>query len=198
MRVSVTDLDQLRYYQNSDMELGDLLARLRRETPPTRAMAAGTAFHDLLEHSAEVELVDVEHQGFRFVFDLDAEIAIPTMREIKVEKVYRVGSTDVTLVGMVDAIEGGAGYDHKLTARFDAERYANAIQWRAYCDIFRCQRFTYNVFVAKDEGDRILVRSFEPLTFWTYPGLHRDLMTSLREFVDFAHEYLPERFEQAA
>lgn len=199
MRVSVSDIDQLRYYrQTEDMPLEDLLARLRREIPPTRQMLAGTAFHDLLEHSGDVELTHCERNGFRFSFDMERELVLPEVREIKAEKIYRMHGIDVTLVGKVDAIDGVTVYDHKLTSRYDAERYANSFQWRCYLDIFKCSRFVYNVFVAKDEGQFFRVRDFETLPLYAYPGMADDVRSELAAFVEFAMTHLPEKLEKAA
>lgn len=198
LRVSATDLDQLRYFRSSDMELSDLLARLRRETEPTEAMAAGIAFHTILENADVGELTEVTQDGYTFRFDLDAEIALPRIRELKLEKVYRVDGIDVTLVGKVDALSGLTVYDHKTTSRFDAENYADAIQWRAYLDMFGARKFIYNVFeVAEKDGIRI-VRDFHELPLYHYPALHSDVMESLSDFVGFAREHLSERLMEAA
>ena len=50
LRISVTDIDQWRYWQESeDMDLSELLKRLRRQGDATEAMAVGTALHRALE-----------------------------------------------------------------------------------------------------------------------------------------------------
>lgn len=194
MRVRVTDVDQLRYYLRSeDMPLEDLLRRLRREEPPSDKMRAGTAFHAVLENAAHGgELDAVEHDGFWFRFELDAEIALPDVKELLGRKEYLIDGYPVTLSGKVDAIHGLTVYDHKLTGRWDAESYADAFQWRAYLSMFGGQHFTYNVFVGREEartGDWV-IREYHPITFHRYDGLEEDVRRDLRIFVDFAREYL--------
>lgn len=198
LRVSVTDLDQLRYFRSSDMELAELLARLRKEAPPSEAMLAGTAFHTILENAGLGELTEVAQDGFTFRFDLDAEIALPRIRELKLEKVYMIDGVTVTLVGKVDALEGLTVYDHKTTSRFDAETYADAIQWRAYLDMFGANRFVYNVFETTQKDDVRIVKDFHPLTFYRYPMLSADVLAALTDFVGFAREFLPERMKKEA
>lgn len=198
MRISVTELDQLAYFRNSDMELSELLARLRRETPPTEAMAAGTAFHTILENAGECELDEVTQDGFTFRFELEAELSLPRIRELKLEKPYFIDGIEVTLVGKVDALNGKTVYDHKTTSRFDAEKYMDAIQWRAYLDMFGADRFIYNVFEVADKQGVRVVRDFHPLTFYRYPSLPQDVFEALSDFVGFARQHLPERLKEAA
>jgi hypothetical protein len=193
MRISVSDLDQLRYYKDSEMELSDLLARLRRETPPTREMQAGTALHkflDLSENGGDIEQIDVD--GFRFRFELDGEIALPQIRELKALKEYDINGQAVTLVGKVDALNGLTVYDHKLSASFDAERYTDALQWRAYLVIFGAKQFTYNVFVGGEEAKtgEWKIREFHQVSFYTYPGIERDILKAVTEYVQFANQHL--------
>lgn len=198
MRISVTDVDSFRYYQRSeDMTLDDILRRLRHEEPATPAMEAGRAFHRFLETHDGGEVDHCEVDGFRFHFELDAEISLPPVREIKAEFPVVVDGVPVTLVGKVDAIHGKRVDDHKLTSRFDAERYADAFQWRAYLHIFGADAFRYNVFTGSETKHGWVIRAYDELPLYRYPGLERDVMRMLREFVDFAREHMPERKEAA-
>ncbi len=73
MRLHVTDLDQLLWFRKiEDMTTEELVARLRRESPPNRAMAMGTAWHSVLEEPPEDELLLVERDGFTFIVEADA------------------------------------------------------------------------------------------------------------------------------
>lgn len=199
MRVSVTDVDAFRYYQQSeDMDLSTVLARLRKEEPPTEHMKAGRAFHEILERPPQETMETVEHDGFRFEFALDDEISLPTIREIKGEHQTIVNGIPVTLVGVVDALHGQRADDHKLAGRFASEKYTDAFQWRAYLHMFRANQFRYNVFTGSQLKDGTWrIRAFDALDFWRYPGLERDVMHMLGEFVDFACEHLPEKMEAA-
>src|SRR5665213_1353438 len=131
LRVSATDIDQLRYYRDADdMELADLIARLKHLMPSSEAMEAGTALHKALENADAGDHKGFEADGFTFSFETDAEIDLPIIREMKATRDYLVGDVLVTLVGKVDAIHSKRIDDHKFTAKFDADRYLDSYQWR--------------------------------------------------------------------
>lgn len=196
IRISVSDVDQYRYYRASeDMELDALLRRLRREEPPTPAMAMGTAFHSILEDATDGdEFEEVERDGFRFVFAMDATVELPPIREVKGEMHLTVDGIPVTLVGKVDGLDGQRVWDHKLAGRFDAEKYAEDMQWRMYLMMFSAWRFTYYVFTRYEQPDgTILVKDLHSFDFYRYPGMEDDIMRELREYVAFVREHLPEK-----
>lgn len=198
MRVSVSDVDAYEYFLNSeDMTMDALLARLRRETPPTENMLAGTALHKFLEHTGPTELGEHEVDGFTFRFECDACLAIPPIRELKATGSYTINGVPITLVGKVDALSGIHYYDHKLTSRFDAEKYANAFQWRAYLVLMDGWKFTYNVFTATQQDGVWVIRGFDPLTLYRYPGIDRGVESRLTRFVDFVKHHMPEKLEAA-
>lgn len=196
MRLHVTDLDQLLWFRKlENMTTEELVSRLRREAPPNRAMAMGTAWHSILEEPQEDELLMVKRDGFTFIVEADACLTLPQVREIRAEKTYIVDGIPVTLTGGCDGISGTVVYDHKLTARPDPEKYFDSYQWRAYMDIFDAEIFRYVLWHAKDDGDSILIRSVDEFPVYRYPTMRDDLMVGLHEFVQFAREHLPERFE---
>ena len=195
LRVSVTDLEAFRLFRlNEDATVEDFLARLRRETPPTPAMMAGTAFHKALERASEGEAETLEADGWRFLIACDADLALPPVREVKVERVFAVDGCEVTLVGVADAVHGGIVYDHKLSARFDAERYLTGLQWRCYLPLFGARRFVWNVFEARETAERErMVVAVHHLSADTYPAIEEDVTAALREFVAFVRDAAPER-----
>lgn len=199
MRVSVSDVDAYRYYlESEDMTLDALLSRLRRETPPTENMRAGTALHKLLEDATPSEIDLWEMDGFTFRFDVDTEIALPAVRELKATGSYVIEDVLVTLVGKVDAIHGKRIYDHKLTSRFDAEKYTNAFQWRAYLVLLDGDKFTYNVFTGAPNVEGVwVIRGFDPLNLYRYPNIEADVHTQLTDYVRFVKHYMPEKLEAA-
>lgn len=198
IRVSVTDIDQYRYYRDSeDMELGTLLSRLRKEEEKSPEMLRGIAFHEALEKLGPCELDVIEHGGFRFRLEVDVELSLPEIRELKAEKEYQVNGELVVLVGKVDAISGFTIYDHKLTKIIDAENYTDSLQWRCYLDMFGGRKFIYNVFQGYEEartGD-VVIKDFQPFAFFEYPDMKSDINTALNGFVEFAKTHLPERFK---
>lgn len=201
MRVHVTDLDQLIWFRRIEaMETDELISRLRREAPPNRAMAMGTAWHSILEQPPEDELAAVERDGFNFLVECEAEIALPQIREIRAEKTYLIDGIEVTLTGGCDGITGNVVTDHKLTARPDPEKYLDSYQWRAYLDIYGADVFEYILYHAldrgEDKGNQVIIKDVAPFRFYRYPNMHDDLIVGIREFVEFAREHLPERFEK--
>lgn len=198
IRVSVTDVDQLAYFRASEGEerelsLDELRERLMHRQPPGPDQRAGTAFHAVLEHTHPgQELTVVERDGFTFVFDLEGELTLPSVRELKGEREYEIAGELVTLVCKVDAFTGARVDDHKLTGRFEAERYADAFQWRANLSIFGADEFRYNVFENYDRDGRRVIHKLHPLTFYRYPELEHDVLNQLRDFVEFVKAYVPE------
>lgn len=197
MRISATQIDAyLRWRANEDAPLEDIRDYLLRKTPPTDAMRAGSAFHKVLEHSTYEEIERAEQDGFTFdLSELDCVLELPEVRELKMECLTVIAGFPVTLVGVVDAQQRKGVYDHKLTSRFDAERYADSYQWRTYLYWFGFDWMTYNVFEAYNpaaEPDLYIVRHFHPLTFTRYPELAADVERVQRDFVLFLREYVPE------
>lgn len=202
LRVSATDIDALRYFLDSEeADLADLLAQLRRASPPTSAMLAGTAFHKAMEAAAPGDVDQLEADGHVFNLEFDGEFDIPVIREIKATKEYQIGDVVVTLVGKVDAVLGRRIDDHKLTGSFDAERYLAGYQWRIYLDMFDADEFRWNVFEGAEIAgqERVWkVRSMHPLRMHRYPGMADDVARQVAAFVDFASTHLPEKFERIA
>lgn len=200
LRVSTTEIDLLRrFYDEEDADLADLVRQLRRLMPSTEAMEAGSALHKALETAEPGDHKGFEQDGFTFSFETDVAIQLPAIREMKATATYEIEDTTVTLVGKVDAIHGRKVFDHKFTARFDADRYLDSYQWRIYLDLFGADAFQWNIFVAIESAPRnYLIRDFHNLTMHRYPGMREDVERALADFVRFARFHLPERFVRAA
>lgn len=194
MRLSVTDLDAYRYYKASeDADLEALLRRLRREEPPSEAMLAGKALHKILEVTDAGEFAEFEVDDFKFHFAADIEIPALPVRELKGEVILPSPVGPVTLVGVVDGLDGSI-HDHKLTARFDAERYADSYQWRCYLTMFHAKQFVYNVFEGKQNDDGSWwIFGFHRLPFYAYEGMEQDVRREVGELAEFIAKHLPER-----
>jgi hypothetical protein len=204
IRLSVTDLDSYLYWLGSeDMELDELVARLRGTAEETAQMRCGKAFHKLMEHAREGEIFAETIDGFRFEFRIDEEISLQPLRELKGEVEIVTPSGIVVLVGKVDAL-GGAVHDYKLTERFEAERYADSYQWRSYLSMFGASTFIYDVFQARyDDPDRngiqrVLINDYHRLTFHAYPEMRADLLRKVSGLAEIVAKYVPEKVQAEA
>lgn len=196
MRCSATEIDAFRRWRDTeDADLAPLLAQLRRELPETEPMRAGKAFHRALELAQAGEVERLEADGYTFDLAIDDAIDLPDIRELKATREYVINGVPVTLVGMVDALEGRRVDDHKFTSRWDAERFLAGFQWRIYLEVFGADVFRWNVFEGRETSPRhYAVHALHRLTMQRYPGMAEDVERELAEFVDFAREHLPERF----
>ncbi len=199
LRVFASDLDTYRYCMaHEEADLSALLAQLRREMSPTPAMMAGTALHKALEDSVDATYESLSADGYTFELDFSATLDIPDIREIKATRDYEINGCIVTLVGKVDAVYGNRVDDHKLTGRYDAERFVGSYQWRVYLDIFDADEFRWNVFEGRPsskDDKHYRISALHPLTMHRHPGMTDDIFRALDQYVDFARIHLPEKFE---
>lgn len=186
MLARVSNVEALRQWrEREDSPLADLIAWLTTDKP-TPAMLAGTAFHKALETAEDGDHSVMEANGHTFLLP-DAEIALPTIRELRGYKDYG----DLTVTGQVDCLFGTRVEDHKTTSRFDAERYLAGCQWRFYLDIFGADVFRWNVFVLREVGPLTFeVAPPEILEAYRYPGLHDDCAALAADYLTFARDHL--------
>jgi len=193
IRMAVTDLETFRYWKaNEESTMDDLIARLtHREV--TVQMRAGGALAKVIEDAAgaQVELDSVVRDGFEFVFDCDAELPAEAVRELRAERMVTTPYGDVRLVARCDMLNGLTVRDQKLTERWDAEKYLDSLQWRAYLDIFDADAFVYDVFEAtyekgkpEDTVTRIKVTGFNRMTFYRYPDMRKDVESAVCELAE--------------
>lgn len=194
----VSDLETYRYWQDDEnATLEDLLRRLRHEEPPSDRMLAGSALAKLMERGGPY--ADVEEQdGWRFVFALDAEMEQPDCHEVEGELVIETPGGPVTLVGHADMLTSREVRDQKLTERWDAERYLDSLQWRAYLLMFERRRFVYEVFEASYRDRTVTLRELHHLAFYAYPDMRRDVERAVAELAAFVAKHLPGRVADAA
>lgn len=206
MRLSVTELDAYRYWRDNEHEddaaaLAALLAQMRRETAPTVAMQAGSAWHKALQFMewGENEAEVVKADGFTFRIVGDIELNLPEVAELKGEWDVMTPSEPVTLVGVVDGIDHQGVRDYKLTGRFDAERYTDSYQWRCYLLMFAARRFVYEIFVGREDArtGEWLIGEYHQMPFYAYPNLEADVRREVAGFAAFVAAHLPERVATA-
>lgn len=205
MRISVSEIDSYRYWKgNEDVPLEKLLSDLRKKDPPSQDMLAGRALHKIMETANEGEIKFAEMDGFTFDFALDEPLSIPPIRELKGE----IEIEGVTLVGVVDGFDGVTVNDYKLTGQFNAEKYIDSYQWRAYLMMFGANRFMYNVFVAaarlellachrnkhkEFQGKKRIIHQLHNLPLFGYLGMESDVTREVLGLADIIKRFIPER-----
>ena len=206
LRLGVTDVDQLRWYEASeDMTLDELIERFRRPDVQTEAMRRGTAFHRALERltagDTALEVDQVEEDGYTFDFGgVDATLPDLPVRESYIGGRYRLPSGIlVRLYGKIDAGLGGLVGDYKLSARApDVDHYARAYQWRLYLWLSGASEFRYWAFQYRsrknDPEDYIPIAGMHELPFYAYPGMHDDCIRELERFGRFAARHVPDKW----
>lgn len=187
IRLSVTDLDAYVYFRNSDQEPEALMQRLRKEEPPSPAMATGRALHKALENAEPGTFTALEADGLLFHVLGSVELELPEIRELKAETPIWINpNLGITLVGKVDAMHGQTIYDHKTTSRFDAERLFDTYQWRYYLEMFKADVFQWNCFELNQVGlNEYEVFGFHKLRQHRYIGMANDCGRLLSEFLEF-------------
>jgi len=195
MRISVGDLESLRRWrEREDQDLATLLAKLRRQEPPTRQMEAGKAFAKFFEHATPKDFGGAISDGWEFEFKCDAELHLPAIRELKMEETFQTPYGPVTLVGVVDGQDGNVICDQKLTGYFDAENYTASLQWRAYLAMTGATKFVYDVFVGKyeDHANYVTITEYHQVPFYTYPDIRRDVARAVCELAEIVATHIPE------
>lgn len=202
IRMSVTELESFRYWKGKDdPDTAELIADLSRKLEPTPQMEAGQALAKFFETTKEGEVYAHDVDGWTFDFGaLDHEFHVPPFREVKGEKLYETPSGPVTLVGKVDGLDAKVVHDEKLTERWDAEKYLDSLQWRAYLDMFGADKFVYDVFVAKYEkrdgvivGKVVEIKDYQPFPLYRYPRIALDVRAAVVELAEVIVNFLPER-----
>lgn len=193
IRLAVTALESFSYWKDrEDATTEDLLRELAHIEEPTRQMMAGRAWAKMWERSRPGEIDAATMEGWRFVFDLDAQIYVPPIRELKVEEIIQTPSGPVTLVGKVDSFEGLIVRDQKLSERFEIEeRYTDSIQWRCYLAMLKARKFIYDVFIGKydDVDQEVRIVEYHQIPFYSYPNIRADVERAVCELAEVVSRY---------
>jgi hypothetical protein len=190
MILHVTDLDSYQWYKRIEsMTKDEMVKRLNRTSEPNERMQIGTAWHDILENPPD-SIDEIERGGYKFKVDCDKTITLPQIREIRATKTYTIGEQKVTLTGKCDGITGLLVDDHKLTFKPNLETYFDSYQWRAYLDIFSADIFEYLIYPARQKNKEITIKDVVKLRMYRYPGMHDDVVSGIRELVQFINEHV--------
>lgn len=209
-KCSVSDIDAFRYWLESeyDPDGAELIKQLRKELPKTEAMERGIAFHSALEKARQGEFDYLQADGYTFFVKEGMEIQLSQFREMQFPSIrYTVNGIHCFVSGRIDSLHCGVIDDHKTTEEFKIEKYLDSYQWRFYLDMTHCNVFRWNVFVLyqlnKKDIPRVVdcnpnkaysVAALHQFKQFRYPSLREDCETMLKRFLEFCHQYLPERF----
>lgn len=203
LKISVTTIESFRNYLNGTIEYDDLLKRIRGEYKPSKYMELGTAFHDILEKAEERFIAERNvfrsKNGIEFDFDVISpcydKIVQEAPFEVKLSKIYTIGTEEVEVVAKVDQLYGNYIIENKTCwGTFDFERYFSSYQWRYYLDIFDAERAFYNVFCLSDKASGIALNRIEQFSFNSYPDLQNDINELLTYFLEFIHKQKLEEY----
>lgn len=181
-------LDEFRLYQSGVQWDGEMeytseefVRRMTGTEEETDAQAAGTALHAVFDsHGFGIVPAEVKQNGWNIIFDIDAEVHLPALREIPLYREHN----GIPLYGRCDAIDAWTVHDIKTTKAIDANTYIESYQWRAYLWLSGRQKFVYDTFrVIRDEkASELTVKEYVSIPLTAYPGLSRDVETCLVEF----------------
>ena len=193
----MTHLESLRYWREREgVGIEALIADLTHTAPPSPAMLAGRALAKIMEDPVlkREGLVSASMDGWDFLFECDCELPEPQASELKASIIIPTSSGNVLLTGKVDMITGRVIRDQKLTERWDAERYVDSLQWRAYLSMFKAQEFVYDVFVGRYKDQSVTVTEYHPMRFFSYPDMDKDVHRAVEElaYIVRQHEIFPE------
>lgn len=177
----VSHLEQFRIWKDDeDLSMEWLQHRIRGDEEPSDAMKAGTAFHAALEKIGLCQVNSLVIGDYRFDFNCECTIALPKIRETRVERQYG----NLLVNGTVDAIIGKEVTDYKTTGQFDPDRYMSGYQWRFYLDMMECDTFCWQVFVIREFGPPgcYEVRDVHTLRQARYPQMHDDCQQLVDEY----------------
>jgi hypothetical protein len=184
-------------YGASEADLVAYLANGQECVEETRKMAAGTAWHAVLQDGAPHWCGDnwFACGGFRFHKDAVAfagHTVGPGLTERPGRMFLKAAGEEVILTGTADHVRGAVIQDHKTkldegTPQLDPEPYFDSFQWRAYLLIHDCRVFRYNLWGFKDRGAGELdLVDYLPCRMWAYPAMRRDVTDLVAAFVEWA------------
>lgn len=202
IRVSVSALDGFAKYLDPEFEWMDLdrvLDQLICELVPSDDMLMGSGFHELIrlgpqakaDHRLGCYMIKTDdglvrvpfgYAGYAFEWHLEHPAAV---YEIPGSKIYRVGSQEVRVGFRVDAMEGTALHDFKVSRGIkDLWTFDRSYQYRFYLDAMGADKFTYWVYTRRGRSgsEYMTVQDFD---LYAYEGMQRDLDNLLYQFVHF-------------
>lgn len=147
LRISVSQIGSYLSYIEGKISLEQLENSLLRRDKLNIKMIAGTIFHCSIqnlpyEEDSRIEFDSNDLEEARNKIDSRSSIF-----EYKIRKTYETTRGDVIVTGVADQIVGDTICEFKTTyGAFSYDRYADSIQWKAYCSIFGVEMVKYQVW----------------------------------------------------
>lgn len=220
--IAVTDLDAMRWYQDSDQSWADFAARLLRRTKAPIAAVIGTDLHSAVQQASTMrsleESTTLDNMTGRVVNTFDVpkktELQLLPLRgaTMEVPCTYSMPHEggQLHLRGYIDALDRNDEiWELKSTTRSSnwSERYMKAMQWRVYSlAIDNTRPVHYAVFFLRydkatvEMTRKVLVTDVAELQVLPYAAMERDVRACARSFARMIDEHLPaywQRHEEA-
>jgi hypothetical protein len=196
IKIHTTDIESFRWYQQIEsMTADEMISRLLRTEPENEKMRLGTLWHEIMEGKPD-EITSIQRDGYTFEVTFDYEIEFPEICEIRTSKTYIIDGIEVSVTGKCDGITGNRVDDHKLTFRPNPDNYLESFQWKSYLDMFNADRFRYIIYAAKQKGKVISINDISTLEVYRYPAMVDDLVSGIRQLVNFIVGYVPQMVMQ--
>ena len=150
IKISATQLEAYRRFCNDAMTQDQFERSLLRLDPPSPIMERGSAFHEMVQ----TETPELYEGIFSDNCITQARAKIDYRNSIFEHKVRRIFPTafgDVLVTGMADQLVGREVVEIKTKySSINYDTYADSLQWRVYCELFRADAVIYKVFQFKD------------------------------------------------
>jgi hypothetical protein len=190
------------------MREADLVASIKGEFVPTRAVNIGQAYHSVIETPDRYRTDSGYKFGEFFFGDTDVEpaLALVDRRGVSEVRGSMALSDDVVLATRADHLCGTTINEYKTTcSAFAPDKYVESMQWRVMALAFQPAVIRYHVFTLDDDEttNEIGLKSVDSLSLYPYPALRDDVTELVRQFVDYVtlrglDGHLRERQEAAA
>ncbi len=156
--------------------------------------AAVAVAAEALAESLRIDALVKHYESGGYYFDRNVverarQIIGPGLWEQKETKQYRIGRHDVNVVAQVDHKSGLVLQENKTKfSQPYARDYEESLQWRFYLEVHEALRCNYNLwhFAEPTSDGHCESKGMCSFTFWHYPGLERDCVRWLREFMAWA------------
>lgn len=150
IKISATQLESYRRFCNDAMSQEQFERSLLRLDPPNAIMERGSAFHEMMQTDTP--------EAFEGIFSdnciTQARAKMDYRNSIfehKVRRIYPTAYGDVLLTGMADQLIGREVVEIKTKySPINYDTYADSMQWRIDCELFKADAVIYKVFQFKD------------------------------------------------